>query len=385
MKFSNIPAMSGQQASFPLNFPMHLYPNYSLAAAPLASRPLKRLRIDPTPPPQPKTGTAECSNCRDQSLIVNDTQGRICTGCGIVVSRNIIETAEWRSFADDDGTSKGDPNRIGGVENALLEAYGLSTMVSALADGNSNHNNNNSNSILNKGRGEELKVIVGMSACNSLCGRMDISNRMVMDRVKLTVKQLIQSGKANKRNVELMVAAALYCVCRMSGVKRSINEIEQCSDCPIDKLNPIITMISRLGLVTEKNTVKVSNVSESEQFASRFCSQLDLNDFKFTVAVGEIAENAKKLPGNSSRRVTSLVGAAIYLACQIEMDKQVQMGIRPTMFRSFEEIAPLVFIQPSTLQNIYRTCIYPQRSLLVPLKFANIHQVQSLTLRLNFN
>lgn len=57
-----------------------------------------------------------CQDCGPYAKIIEDTKAgeNICSGCGLVVGSPMIdEGTEWRTFADDDKSSGGDPSRIG--------------------------------------------------------------------------------------------------------------------------------------------------------------------------------------------------------------------------------------------------------------------------------
>lgn len=57
----------------------------------------------------------ECPNCPIRHQIIEHDAFMVCTGCGLVLGSPIVlESAEWRTFADDSGP---DPNRTGAAAN----------------------------------------------------------------------------------------------------------------------------------------------------------------------------------------------------------------------------------------------------------------------------
>ena len=69
-----------------------------------------------------------CPNCNSEEIVSDFQRGEsICSNCGLVVSRLIDTTPEWRAFS---GEEKAARSRTGGPVSALKSDYGVSSQIS---------------------------------------------------------------------------------------------------------------------------------------------------------------------------------------------------------------------------------------------------------------
>ncbi|MCK4845141.1 MAG: transcription initiation factor IIB 2, partial [Candidatus Heimdallarchaeota archaeon] len=71
--------------------------------------------------------THTCFNCSSEEIITDKVKGEyICSNCGLVISRIIDSSPEWRAFT---GAEKASRSRVGPPISALKADYGISSQI----------------------------------------------------------------------------------------------------------------------------------------------------------------------------------------------------------------------------------------------------------------
>ncbi len=126
-------------------------------------------------------------------------RGIICSQCGCTIGPRIIdEGSEWRSFSNDSG----DPSRVGGPSNPLLDVEQLDTLIST-TNGFSSLARTQMKSAM---RGPERALLNGFNLVNLYCDRASIP-QTVSDQAKVIYKSVLEKKLTRGKNTEAVIAA----------------------------------------------------------------------------------------------------------------------------------------------------------------------------------
>lgn len=282
-----------------------------------------------------------CPHCRadDVEVVVDDRAGEIiCAKCGAVLMDHVIdEHSEWRTFSEHDHDTE-DPNRVGAVNNPLLNDPGLSTIIGKTdAAGGAT--------------GSDLARLHGMGTLNSLDRNLkaafDRVARMaqrislpeaVRQQVNELYKKVEEQEKAKGWSMDVIVAACFYSGCRLANVPRTFKEV--CALLPdVKKLE-----VGRCYLAIKKRLNLDMGVVDPAQLVLRYCSKLNLSK-EVSLSAKHVAEEAFKRGIGASRSPVSRSAAAIYLATQLSSSEADR--------RSIEDIAARTEVKAPTIRTAY--------------------------------
>ncbi|KAA0199169.1 hypothetical protein HAZT_HAZT005008 [Hyalella azteca] len=176
-----------------------------------------------------------CPQHPDALLIEDHRAGdQICSECGLVVGDRVIDVgSEWRTFNNE--KANGDPSRVGGPENPLLNGSDLSTMIGPAISGSSGPTNERdqaqpSQSI--NGRYHNRRVlsssdralIAAFKEISLMSEKINLS-KAIVDRANFLFKQVNDGKNLKGRSNDAIASACLYIACRQEGVPRTFKVI----------------------------------------------------------------------------------------------------------------------------------------------------------------
>lgn len=169
-----------------------------------------------------------CPECRG-SLVVAGSETR-CETCGLIVDEHRIDYGpEWRSFADRD-----DRRRTGAPLTQARHDRGLSTEIGFKRDANGNSLSKQKRRQLSRLRREQSRATLGSKADRNLASGLGEIARIVsalgLSRsAREQASSLFRTAQRENlllgRSIEGVAAAAVYAVCRITGLSRSLDEV----------------------------------------------------------------------------------------------------------------------------------------------------------------
>ncbi|KAK8066029.1 hypothetical protein PG997_012776 [Apiospora hydei] len=164
----------------------------------------------------------KCPECPPEGgyEIVDDfgTDDWICTGCGMVLDRVIDDGADWRTFANDDGTDGPDRSRVGGHAGDELATFiGGNLKTSSLARAEKRGKEANKNS---------MAVQRGNARIDEFCEQHGLS-RDIKDQA-YNIYKLTQDAHQFRGQVkqEAMLGPIIFIACRTVKQPRTFNEVQ---------------------------------------------------------------------------------------------------------------------------------------------------------------
>lgn len=179
----------------------------------------------------------------------------------------------------------------------------------------------------------------------------------------------------------------MYLACKMCAQQRPFTDI--CGQFGVDQktVRKLFSEIQRLEAAKKLNLAKhrqkVMNSQRSHNrdakqstvvvYAVRYASKLQCSK-RMNKHLRKIVEGAEKFLASSknNRQPTSLAAACVYLACAVQSDAKDR--------RSYKEISAATNVSVSTIQNVYRSDLFPKRMQLVPEDYVDRIKVQNLSM-----
>ncbi|WP_044950794.1 transcription initiation factor IIB [Halorhabdus tiamatea] len=278
--------------------------------------------------------SGDCPECSGE--LMRDGQEAICSECGLVVSEARIDHGpEWRSF-DDDQT---DRRRTGPPVSRSRHDHGLSTRIGRdrgapprrrrrIARLRRQHRRSQTSSKA------ERNLMYGIMEIRRLVGRLSLSRSFREDACVL-FETSQGEGLLHGRSIEGMAAAAVYAVCRIAGVSRTVEEVSTVAHASEDELTVAYTALNReLGLET--------GPIDPREYLPRFASRLDLR-VDVERRARELASFVTEENLAGGRAPSGVAAACLYTAAR-EGDADVTQ----------REVADVAGVAPATLRSTYQ-------------------------------
>jgi transcription initiation factor TFIIB len=256
-----------------------------------------------------------CPECHSDHLVLDYTRGElVCDSCGLVIRDNSIdEGPEWAAYSVEENDRLA---RTGSPRSYVAGASGLTTIIPLAnrdARGNAiplrerekfyrmrklqRHSGHS-----RPGERSLPETIRSLDRVASLMGLP----RPVKDEAGFICKKALERGLVRGRSIEGIVAAAIYAACRIDGVPRTLDELQQVTG--VRKK----TIGKAYGALLRSLTLRVPP-SHPQDYISRFCSKLGLSNTVQTEAL-KILKELEKIDSSMSLSPSGTAAAAIYLA-----------------------------------------------------------------------
>lgn len=181
-------------------------------------------------------------------------------------------------------------------------------------------------------------LIAAFKEISTMADRINLP-KTIVDRANNLFKQVHDGKNLKGRSNDAKASACLYIACRQEGVPRTFKEI-----CAVSKISK--KEIGRCFKLTLKALATSVDLITTEDFMSRFCSNLDLPN-SVQRAATHIARRAVEMDIVPGRSPISVAAAAIYMASQASEHKKNQ-----------KEIGDIAGVADVTIRQAYKL-MYP--------------------------
>ncbi len=288
-----------------------------------------------------------CIECGSTDIIWDETRGEIiCNNCGLVIKEHMMDMGpEWRSYTAEERKKR---SRVGSPINYSIHDKGLSTMIGR-------ENRDTYGKKLGPSRRAEIyrlrkwqrririhssrerNLIRALSELDRLASQMGIP-RSIKEEVAMIYRKALESGISRSTSIEELVAAALYAVCRIRKIPRTLDEVAEKSHIRKIKLGKAFRQLVRKVNVTIP-------ISSPIDFIPRFSNELELSG-KVANRAKEILDEAKEEGITAGKDPTGMAAAALYVAGIIENERRTQ-----------REIARVARVTEVTVRNRYKEIV----------------------------
>jgi transcription initiation factor TFIIB len=191
-------------------------------------------------PPQESLPSSICPICKDQLLIITDTNSgeTICSKCGVIVSDKAqnINQPEWRAFSNEEHK---DRSRTGIPSSLAIYDMGLATVIGRddrdatgkkldAAMHSSMQRLRTWDSRAHASRSDK-SLIQALSELQTLKDKLTLPH-MVVEKTAYIYRKVNDRKLARGRAVSGLIAASVYIACREMSTPRTLNDIATASN-----------------------------------------------------------------------------------------------------------------------------------------------------------
>ncbi|MHA1116164.1 MAG: transcription initiation factor IIB [Candidatus Heimdallarchaeaceae archaeon] len=285
-----------------------------------------------------------CPNCSSKDVKHDYTRGEmICRNCGLVMSKIIDHSPEWRAFSEDEKTSR---SRVGSPISVLKTDFGVSSSIS-YGDKDIYGNKLNPN-ILSKmrrlrrlnrreSRSHIRNLRIALRELKRICSQLELSDE-IAEIAATFYRKALKEDLIRGRSIESMVAAAIYLAARQSNIPVTLKDIE-------NHINADRKVIARcFRLFVQELQIRPTPVNPVV-LISKICDELELTMRTQNEAI-KILEETKHLRLDVGKNPSSIAAASIYIA-----------GIRTGERRTQQQVSKAAKTTPVTLRNRFREIV----------------------------
>ena len=287
---------------------------------------------------------AKCPDCGSKRLMKAADRGEIvCKDCGLVVEDNIIqEGPEWRAFDAEQRNSRartGAPLKYMSPNKGLvteIDQYNRDIRGGKIAPSQQaqlyrmrkwHKRASISNSI-------ERNLAIALTELNRVASHLGLPEN-IREASALLYRKCVEKGLIRGRQIESVVSAVIYAICRQYGVPRTLDEIAKVAEIPKKEIGRTYRLITQaLGL-----KVPLTN---PQFYISRFVTDLKLSGETQKKAI-ELLERALQKGLISGRGPMGVAAAAVYIASVLTDERRTQ-----------KEVADVAGVTEVTIRNRYR-------------------------------
>ncbi len=286
----------------------------------------------------------KCPECGSKALRKDSERGEmVCSDCGLVVEDSIIqEGPEWRAFDAEQRASRartGAPLKYMSPNKGLvteIDQYNRDIRGGKIAPSQQaqlyrmrkwHKRTSISNSI-------ERNLAIALTELNRVASHLGLQES-IRESAALLYRKCVERGLIRGRQIESVVSAVLYAICRQYGIPRTLDEIAVVAEIPKKEIG------RTYRLITQELELKIP-LTNPRFYISRFITSLNLSGETQERAT-EILTKALEKGLISGRGPMGVAAAAVYIA-------SVMTGERRTQ----KEVADVAGVTEVTIRNRYR-------------------------------
>lgn len=287
---------------------------------------------------------AKCPECGSKFLRKDPERGEmVCNNCGLVVEESMIqEGPEWRAFDAEQRASRartGAPLKYMSPNKGLvteIDQYNRDIRGGKIAPSQQaqlyrmrkwHKRTSISNSI-------ERNLAIALTELNRVASHLGLQES-IRESAALLYRKCVERGLIRGRQIESVVSAVLYAICRQYGIPRTLDEIATVAEIPKKEIG------RTYRLITQELELKIP-LTNPRFYISRFITSLNLSGETQEKAT-EILSKALERGLISGRGPMGVAAAAVYIA-------SVMTGERRTQ----KEVADVAGVTEVTIRNRYR-------------------------------
>lgn len=291
-----------------------------------------------------KKSVFKCPECGNNRLTRDAEKGEVvCPKCGLVVEENIVqEGPEWRAF---DAEQRATRTRTGAPLKYMNPNRGLVTEIDQYNRDTSGgkiaprqqaqwyrmrkwHKRASiSNSI-------ERNLAIALTELNRVASHLGLSES-IREASALLYRKCVERGLIRGRQIETVVSAVIYAICRIYGIPRTLDEISRKAEIPKKEIG------RTYRLIAQELELKVP-LTNPQFYITRFITSLRLSG-ETQKKSQEILEQAIEAGLISGRGPMGVAAAAVYIASVLTGERRTQ-----------KEVADVAGVTEVTIRNRYR-------------------------------
>lgn len=286
----------------------------------------------------------QCPECKSNQLRKDAARGElVCSNCGLVIEENLMhEGPEWRAFDAEQRASRArtgaplkymSPNKglVTEIDQYNRDVRGGKILPSQQAQLYRMRKWHKRASISNS---IERNLAIALTEMNRVSAHLGLEES-IRESSALLYRKCVEKGLIRGRQIESVVSAVIYAICRQYGIPRTLDEIAAVAEIPKKEIG------RTYRLITQELELKVP-LTNPRFYISRFVTALRLSG-ETQQKANDILDEALKKGLISGRGPMGVAAAAVYIA-------SVATGERRTQ----KEVADVAGVTEVTIRNRYR-------------------------------
>ncbi|MEK6953409.1 MAG: transcription initiation factor IIB [Candidatus Micrarchaeota archaeon] len=286
----------------------------------------------------------ECPECHSTKMRKDPGRGELmCAQCGLVIEESLMhEGPEWRAFDAEQRASRArtgaplkymSPNKglVTEIDQYNRDIRGGKILPSQQAQLYRMRKWHKRASISNS---IERNLAIALTEMNRVAAHLGLEES-IRESSALLYRKCVEKGLIRGRQIESVVSAVIYAICRQYGIPRTLDEIAVIAEIPKKEIG------RTYRLITQELELKVP-LTNPRFYISRFVTALRLSG-ETQQKANEILNQALKKGLISGRGPMGVAAAAVYIA-------SVSTGERRTQ----KEVADVAGVTEVTIRNRYR-------------------------------
>ncbi len=285
-----------------------------------------------------------CPECKTGNLKHDHERGEIvCQKCGLVIEENLVqEGPEWRAFDAEQRASRArtgaplkymSPNKgiVTEIDQYNRDARGGKIAPSQQAQLYRMRKWHKRASISNS---IERNLAIALTELNRVASHLGLPEQ-IREQSALLYRKCVEKGLIRGRQIESVVSAVIYAVCRQAGIPRTLDEITKVAEIPKKEIG------RTYRLITQEIGLKIP-LTSPQFYVTRFVTALRLSG-ETQKKAQEILEKAMEKGLVSGRGPMGVAAAAVYIASVLTGERRTQ-----------KEVADVAGVTEVTIRNRYR-------------------------------
>ena len=290
------------------------------------------------------SGELNCPECKGRNLKHDHERGEIvCQKCGLVIEENLVqEGPEWRAFDAEQRASRArtgaplkymSPNKgiVTEIDQYNRDARGGKIAPSQQAQLYRMRKWHKRASISNS---IERNLAIALTELNRVASHLGLPEQ-IREQSALLYRKCVEKGLIRGRQIESVVSAVIYAVCRQAGIPRTLDEITKVAEIPKKEIG------RTYRLITQELGLKIP-LTSPQFYVTRFVTALRLSG-ETQKKAQEILEKAMEKGLVSGRGPMGVAAAAVYIASVLTGERRTQ-----------KEVADVAGVTEVTIRNRYR-------------------------------
>jgi transcription initiation factor TFIIB len=291
-----------------------------------------------------RTTGGVCPECKSRSLKRDHERGEIvCQKCGLVIEENLVqEGPEWRAFDAEQRASRArtgaplkymSPNKgiVTEIDQYNRDVRGGKIAPSQQAQLYRMRKWHKRASISNS---VERNLAIALTELNRVASHLGLPEQ-IRESSALLYRRCVEKGLIRGRQIESVVSAVIYAVCRQAGIPRTLDEITNVAEIPKKEIG------RTYRLITQEIGLKIP-LTSPQFYVTRFVTALRLSG-ETQKKAQEILDRAMEKGLVSGRGPMGVAAAAVYIASVLTGERRTQ-----------KEVADVAGVTEVTIRNRYR-------------------------------
>ena len=254
-----------------------------------------------------------CENCKSNQLVLLEGS-MCCRDCGMINSKHIVETAEWRYYGAQD-TKSSNPIRCGMIVNEFLPKSSLGSVIKSSHIGSKNWYKLNKMRRYHQWNAMPYKERSLYNDFQKLQRKAKAAGipAAIIQEAKKYYKFITETKISRGANRSALIASSVYEACKKNNVPRSSKEIAEIYG--IKRSDMTKGCKSFLEIMSMgKNTTNYYKMKATSalDFIGRYCSNMDMSN-NLTRMCFDITKRAIESAIADDNTPTSIAAGCIYL------------------------------------------------------------------------